>query len=196
MVTWRALFLGLICLGLWGCQDPPQLITAAPPGTELPPPLPDSEKEPAEALGEQSKAIQASAATAKTAAKTTEPPIAPALPTAIGETKSTVGGIKYQTLKEGTGPECKTGQAVKVHYTGTLENGDVFDSSRRRKEPFPFTLGAKNVIAGWEEGVLGMKVGERRKLTIPPEAAYGPQGHGQIPPNATLTFDVELVEAK
>ncbi len=94
----------------------------------------------------------------------------------------------------GTGREAKTGDKVKVHYTGTLTNGEKFDSSRDRSEPFPFTLGKGEVIKGWDQGVAGMKVGGKRKLTIPSDLGYGDQGSPpKIPPGATLKFDVELL---
>ena len=94
----------------------------------------------------------------------------------------------------GTGPEAKKGDKVKVHYTGTLMNGKQFDSSVG-KEPFEFTLGQGGVIKGWDEGVPGMKVGGKRKLTIPWQMAYGEAGSGdKIPPKAALKFDVELLE--
>jgi len=96
--------------------------------------------------------------------------------------------------KVGDGAEAKTGDKVKVHYTGTLMNGKEFDSSRG-KEPFSFTLGGGQVIKGWDEGVPGMKVGGKRKLTIPWEMAYGEKGSGEkIPPKAALKFDIELLE--
>jgi FKBP-type peptidyl-prolyl cis-trans isomerase len=96
--------------------------------------------------------------------------------------------------KVGDGAEAKTGDKVKVHYTGTLMNGKEFDSSRG-KEPFSFTLGQGNVIKGWDEGVPGMKVGGKRKLTIPWDLAYGEKGSGdKIPPKAALKFDIELLE--
>ncbi len=93
----------------------------------------------------------------------------------------------------GTGAEAKTGDTVKVHYTGTLMNGKQFDSSVG-KDPFKFTLGKGEVIKGWDEGVVGMKVGGKRKLTIPWQKAYGEAGSGTIPPKAALKFDVELLE--
>jgi len=94
----------------------------------------------------------------------------------------------------GTGPEAKTGDKVKVHYTGTLMNGKEFDSSRGR-EPFEFEIGKGNVIKGWDEGVPGMRVGGKRKLTIPWQMAYGEAGSGdKIPPKAALKFDIELLE--
>ncbi len=106
-----------------------------------------------------------------------------------------IQGMKVEILKEGTGESAKNGDTVTVHYTGTLENGEKFDSSRDRGTPFSFILGAGQVIKGWDLGVAGMKVGEQRKLTIPPELAYGDTGTpgGPIPPKATLIFEVELL---
>src|SRR3954452_12862330 len=98
-------------------------------------------------------------------------------------------------LRAGTGPEAKAGDTVTVHYTGTLDDGTKFDSSRDRGQPFNFPLGAGRVIKGWDVGVAGMKVGVQRKLTIPAEEGYGSRGAGgAIPPNATLHFDVELLK--
>jgi FKBP-type peptidyl-prolyl cis-trans isomerase len=109
-------------------------------------------------------------------------------------TITTPSGLKYIDLKEGDGATPKTGQTVEVHYTGTLENGTKFDSSRDRNSPFKFKIGVGQVIKGWDEGVGTMKVGSRRQLIIPPELGYGSRGAGGvIPPNATLIFDVELL---
>jgi len=107
-------------------------------------------------------------------------------------------GMKIEILKQGTGTEAKTGNTVTVNYTGTLVDGTKFDSSLNPgRTPFEFTLGLDRVIRGWELGVLGMKVGEKRKLTIPPELGYGEQGAGElIPPNATLIFEVDLLGIK
>ena len=107
---------------------------------------------------------------------------------------TTPSGLKYIELKEGDGATPKTGQTVVVHYTGTLENGTKFDSSRDRNSPFKFKIGVGQVIKGWDEGVGTMKVGGSRQLIIPPELGYGARGAGGvIPPNATLIFDVELL---
>ena len=105
-----------------------------------------------------------------------------------------MGELQIVTLKPGDGAEAKSGNNVTVHYVGTLTDGKKFDSSRDRNQPFQFTLGQGQVIKGWDQGVAGMKVGEKRKLTIPPAMAYGPQGRPPIiPPNSTLIFEVELM---
>jgi FKBP-type peptidyl-prolyl cis-trans isomerase len=104
-------------------------------------------------------------------------------------------GLKIETLKEGSGVGAKTGDTVTVNYTGKLTDGTVFDSSLNSgRTPFQFTLGQNRVIQGWEQGVLGMKVGEKRKLTIPPELGYGSQDYGPIPGNSTLTFEIDLLK--
>ena len=112
-------------------------------------------------------------------------------------TTTTASGLQYEVLQAGTGEEATRGKTVSVHYTGWLTSGKKFDSSVDSKRPFNFKLGAGQVIAGWDEGVAGMKVGEKRKLTIPPSIGYGSAGAGGvIPPNATLVFDVELLTVK
>ncbi|AFY48068.1 FKBP-type peptidyl-prolyl cis-trans isomerase [Nostoc sp. PCC 7524] len=110
---------------------------------------------------------------------------------------TTASGLKYVEEKEGTGATPERGQTVTVHYTGTLEDGTKFDSSRDRNRPFSFTIGVGQVIKGWDEGLSTMKVGGRRQLIIPAELGYGARGAGGvIPPNATLLFDVELLDVK
>jgi FKBP-type peptidyl-prolyl cis-trans isomerase len=109
----------------------------------------------------------------------------------------TATGLRYQDVVTGTGPVAEPGQTAVVHYTGWLTDGTKFDSSRDRGQPFSFPLGGGQVIAGWDEGVAGMKVGGRRKLVIPAELGYGPMGSPPvIPPSATLVFDVELLDLK
>jgi FKBP-type peptidyl-prolyl cis-trans isomerase len=113
----------------------------------------------------------------------------------MGEVIKTASGLQYEDIEIGTGKEAQAGNTVTAHYHGTLTNGKVFDSSYQRNEPFSFKLGAGMVIKGWDEGIAGMKVGGKRRLTIPPDLAYGKRGAGSglIPPDATLVFDVELV---
>ena len=107
---------------------------------------------------------------------------------------TTDSGLVIEELTVGSGDEACAGQHVTVHYTGWLTDGTKFDSSRDRGDPFDFPLGRRHVIAGWDEGVQGMKVGGSRRLTIPSDLGYGPRGAGGvIPPNATLVFEVELL---
>lgn len=180
---------GLVGLVLSGCEDPGEIGPIEPPGAHIPKTTsPDSLA--AEAQGETAAADRLAhpVATASVAYK-------PALPTAIGQTKTTEGGVTYQTLKEGTGPELKRGQRATFHYVGTLEKGNkVFDSTRTNNQPRSFLIGGDPLIKGWEEALPGMKVGEIRKFTVPPELGYQEKGKGTtIPPNATLVFEVELL---
>src|SRR5262245_8555045 len=122
-----------------------------------------------------------------------DPPPPPSGRTAAAAQAAPRDGVVRQDTKVGTGPEARSGQRVRVHYTGKLTNGTTFDSSVG-KQPFTFTLGAGEVIRGWDVGVAGMKVGGRRKLTISSEMGYGARGAPpQIPPNATLVFEVDLL---
>lgn len=104
-----------------------------------------------------------------------------------------IQGMKVEVLQQGTGATAQDGDKVTVHYTGTLADGTKFDSSVDRNAPFTFMLGRGRVIKGWDLGVMEMKVGDKRKLIIPPDLAYGAAGFLMIPPNATLTFDIELL---
>lgn len=113
------------------------------------------------------------------------------------KTITTPSGLQYVDLVKGSGREAHVGETAVVHYTGWLENGTKFDSSVDRGDPFSFRLGAGRVIKGWDEGVVGMNIGTKRKLTIPPHLGYGRRGAGQvIPPNATLIFEVELLDLR
>ena len=115
-------------------------------------------------------------------------------PAPASKSTKTSTGLEYEDLVVGTGAAAAAGQTATVHYTGWLTNGKKFDSSKDHGDPFSFPLGAGRVIKGWDEGVAGMKVGGKRKLTIPPQLGYGARGAGgAIPPNATLVFEVELL---
>ena len=119
------------------------------------------------------------------------------IPEITAAADTTGSGLIIQIIKEGTDEIVKTGDSVKIHYTGWFTDGKQFDSSIPRKKPLALKLGTGSVIPGWEEGILGMKKGEKRRLTIPPHLAYGTKGYpGAIPPNATLIFDIELVWLK
>ncbi|MBN8569889.1 MAG: FKBP-type peptidyl-prolyl cis-trans isomerase [Ignavibacteria bacterium] len=114
-----------------------------------------------------------------------------------GKEITTASGLKYTEIKEGSGTTATHGKKVMVHYVGTLENGKVFDSSTDKNQPLSFTLGSGEMIQGFDEGILNMKVGGRRKLVIPPNLAWGSDGaQGVIPPNATVIFDIELLDVK
>jgi len=108
---------------------------------------------------------------------------------------TTSSGLIIEDVVVGEGAEACAGQSVSVHYTGWLTDGTKFDSSKDRDDPFEFDLGGRSVISGWDEGVVGMKIGGTRKLTIPPQLGYGARGAGAvIPPNATLVFEIDLLE--
>jgi len=171
-----------------GCQEPKEIVPVAPPGLEISrmPKIPDGEG--AQALGEQPMPTTKQNTVKETSSSVGSPP------TPIGQPTKTASGLVYETLKEGTGPVAKSGQNISIHYTGTLVDGKKFDSSRDSGSPFSTRIGVGAVIPGWDEGVPGMKVGERRKLTIPASIGYGERGSPPvIPGGATLIFDVELM---
>lgn len=177
--------LGLLLL-LSGCDTPEDIMPTAPPGAVIPRTPPEGEI-PAQAQGETPGVLRKRGESNKPAAYT------PALPTAKGEAKTTKNGVKYETLKPGTGEELKPGRVAVFHYIGTLENGTVFDSSRDRGEPFKASIGTGQLIRGWDEGLPGMKVGETRKLWVPAAMAYGDQEKPKIPAHSNLIFEVELL---
>lgn len=124
-------------------------------------------------------------------------PAQPAQPSKVAGNTKKVTKLQIKDLKVGKGPAAKDGDTVSVHYTGWLLDGTKFDSSRDRDQPFSFTLGQGGVIKGWDKGVVGMKVGGKRELVIPPDLAYGQRGSPpKIPPNAPLKFDIELLKIK
>jgi|SRR5438128_9721711 len=114
----------------------------------------------------------------------------------VGQEVTTPTGLKYVDEVVGTGEKPRLGKTVVVEYTGTLTDGTKFDSSKDHGQPYEFRLGTGTVIQGWDEGILSMKVGGKRKLIVPPNLGYGAQGKGQIPPNATLIFEIELLGVK
>jgi FKBP-type peptidyl-prolyl cis-trans isomerase FkpA len=176
---------------LAGCQEPKEIVPVAPPGFEITRTPTTPQGEGAQAIGEQGAVAAGGRSKAAKAISASSPP------TPIGKGTTTPSGLSYETLKEGTGATAMSGQTVTMHYTGTLDDGQVFDSSRTTNKPFVTAIGLGQVIPGWDEGVPGMKVGERRKLIIPGSLGYGAAGSPpKIPPNATLTFDVELLDVK
>lgn len=180
----KRFLLSLSLLSLVGCTNPPapsttETSTAVTVDTSAAPPSANSPTPAA------SETPGASATPKPAAAKPVGPPV------------TTKSGLKYQVFKKGAGAVAKAGQTVSVHYTGWLVDGTKFDSSVDRGQPFDFGLGQGQVIPGWDEGVAGMKIGEKRKLTIPAKLGYGDRGAGGvIPPGATLVFDVELLGVK
>ncbi|MFN8607287.1 MAG: FKBP-type peptidyl-prolyl cis-trans isomerase [Vulcanimicrobiota bacterium] len=188
----KRIFLSLSFLSLVGCSSPP------PPGNSETTSVSVQTTPAATAPAETPAGSPAPASATPSANETPVSANSAGFEKPIGKPVTTKSGLKYQLFKKGNGPEAKAGQLVSVHYTGRLTNGSKFDSSVDRGEPLEFPLGQGRVIRGWEEGVAGMKVGERRQLTIPPELGYGATGtpDGTIPPQATLIFDVELMGIK
>jgi peptidylprolyl isomerase len=168
------------------------MVPVAPPGLEYAPQTAIPEDQVAEALGEAGSRVGTSAQEKLLQTTNITTP-----PTTPGKSQELVSGLKYETVTPGTGEVARPGRKVTVHYVGSLTNGSVFDSSRKSGQPLTFQLGGGEVIQGWDTGVAGMKVGEVRKLTIPPSLGYGVDGHPPaIPPNATLNFEVELLNVQ
>ncbi len=179
------LWSGMLGLAIVGCEEPPQVVQTNPPGAIVNK-IPESEKgdKGPQAIGEQHDP--------KASPQPEPTPIKPAPPTAPGESKELEGGVKYETLKAGNNVEVKSGQTVLVKYTGTLDDGKVFDS--RTDTPVPFILNYGQLVPGFLEGVVGMHVGEKRKIFIPSKLAYGERGKPPVVPgNANLNFEVEVV---
>lgn len=176
-----------------GCREPSGIAPALPPGVELSRVRPDDASETSEAKGED-PTRQSALPLPEELTRKAKLPEEPARPSKPGETITTKTGLKYSTLRPGSGPEARKGSVAEVHYSGKLLDGTEFDNSRRAgNKPFEFQVGEGRVILGWDEGVNGMLVGERRRLTVPPQLGYGAEGKGPIPPNATLVFEIELV---
>jgi FKBP-type peptidyl-prolyl cis-trans isomerase len=163
-------------LFLAGCSQPQVSQSQQQSGQAVPPPNPVVQSQPAQSQPEQTPANNSA--------------------NNSNNTMTTPDGLKIETTQPGTGTQAvKSGDTVSVQYTGTLTDGTKFDSTADHGgQPFSFTVGAGQVIKGWDEGLIGMKVGEKRTLTIPPSLGYGATGAGDsIPPNATLIFDIQLV---
>lgn len=201
----RIWLVGFIALAAWGC-GPPEAVPIIPPGVEIPPPRTGNDENAAAALGEQraQPSVPSTSNPPKEGLrpKMASPVIVPGVSaeppplaesTKVGEEKTTKSGLKYTTIREGRGDAVKAGTRVMVHYTGTFLDGKTFDTSRKTGQPFGFTIGDGRVIAGWDEGVAGMKIGEIRKLIVPPDLGYGSQPNPRIPANSTLQFEIELM---
>lgn len=190
MRLWLLGALGMLSLSLAGC-DPDQIhvVPVAPPGANIPRKAPEGD-DVAQAQGESVTASTRS--TDRGAAAPTAPP------TPEGQSITLEGGLIYQTVKAGTGEELKSGRVGVINYEGTLDDGTVFDTTKKRGKPVEFAFGTGRLIKGWETAVPGMKVGEIRKLTVPPTLGYKDEDKSDqgIPPNSTLHFEIELVGVK
>ncbi|APW63644.1 FKBP-type peptidyl-prolyl cis-trans isomerase [Paludisphaera borealis] len=188
MRLWLLGALGLLSLSLAGCDsDQIQVIQVAPPGAVIPRKPPEGD-DVAQAQGET---VTASARNAERGGE-----VQKAQPTPVGQSITLEGGLNYETVKAGTGEELTPGRVGVINYEGTLDDGTVFDTTKKRGTPAEFTFGTNKLIPGWERAVPGMKVGEIRKLTIPPLLGYKDEDKKGIPPNSTLHFEIELVGVK
>jgi len=186
MRLWQLGAWGLLSLTLVGCDtDQIQVVPVAPPGAVIP------RKDPGEAAEAQGETVTASS---RNVDRGEEP--MKAVPTQVGSSITLEGGLNYETIKEGTGDELTPGRVGVINYEGKLDDGTVFDSTKKKGKPAEFAFGTGRLIKGWERAVPGMKVGEIRKLTIPPALGYGEQDKEDIPPNSTLHFEIELVGVK
>ena len=179
MLKLQRLLGAALALSLAGCAGQSKTTSSAPPATTQ----------------STSSSTTSTPTTPTTSSSTTTTGAASSTDAATAGKEITMpNGLKYVDMKVGDGQLAETGMTAQVHYTGWLTDGTKFDSSVDRGQPFSFKLGAGQVIRGWDEGVKGMRVGGKRKLTIPPDLGYGAAGAGGvIPPNATLVFDVELL---
>ena len=148
------------------------------------------------AAGCNESAQKTTSTSSESTSSTTSPAPAATPEGSGGKVHKLASGLQYEDVVVGSGKMAEPGMNVSVHYTGTLTDGTKFDSSHDRGQPLQFQLGSGRVIQGWEEGIKGMRIGGKRKLVIPPDLGYGANGGGPIPPNATLLFDVELVDVK
>lgn len=178
-------WLGLVAFV--GCNNP-RMIPVMPPGVKPVRVAPPTAGGGAEALGETTSVGTVPTQTVSTTVSE---------PTPVNQERKAASGLVYTTVQEGTGPTARPGQTVKVNYVGRLENGTKFDASADHGGPAEFPIGVGRLIKGWDEGIPGMKVGEKRRLVVPGHLGYGAAGQPPvIPGNATLVFEVELLDAK
>ena len=195
MIRRLSFSMGALVLSLAaGCQEPSGIAPALPPGVGLARVTPDRPEDDSEAVGEN-PTKEVALPLPEAVIRRGKLPSEPALPTKPGETVTTKTGLKYTTLVPGKGVQAQQGLRARVRYVGKLADGTEFDKSQNHpdKKTFDFLIGEGRVILGWDEGINGMLIGERRKLIVPPELGYGSAGNEIIPPNATLYFEIELV---